>query len=147
MMQNLQTGYPNAEKRTSWKKPTKFQCLICFLHVQWIWLNQLVICMTWSERKYEKKNKWGICSLIYLKLSNINLNDQVLTLSAHFKWLSTIIFFMCLYNNIKVFFPTSKLLAQDNGKNGNSITPVAIGGSLGILFVVIVAGVVIVCRK
>lgn len=71
----------------------------------------------------------------------------MLTLSAHFKWLSTIIFFMCLYNNITVFFPTSKLLAQDNGKNGNSITPVAIGGSLGILFVVIVAGVVIVCLK
>lgn len=37
--------------------------------------------------------------------------------------------------------------AQDNGENGNSITPVAIGGSIGVLFVVIVAVVVILCRK
>ncbi|XP_052692781.1 receptor-type tyrosine-protein phosphatase alpha-like [Crassostrea angulata] len=37
--------------------------------------------------------------------------------------------------------------AQDNGENGNSITPVAIGGSIGVLFVVIVAVVVVVCRK
>lgn len=37
--------------------------------------------------------------------------------------------------------------AQDIGGKGDNITPVAIGGSLGVLFVVIVATVVIVCRK
>lgn len=46
-----------------------------------------------------------------------------------------------------MFFCKLRGSAQDNGENGNSITPVAIGGSLGVLFVVVVAVVVIVCRK
>lgn len=37
--------------------------------------------------------------------------------------------------------------AQDIGGKGDNIKPVAIGGSLGVLSVVIVATVVIVCRK
>lgn len=55
--------------------------------------------------------------------------------------------FNYLNNKKKLFYSKLWGSAQDNGGKGNSITPVAIGGSLGVVFVVIVAGVVIVCRK
>lgn len=50
-------------------------------------------------------------------------------------------------NKKAFFFFKFKGSAQDNGEKENNIVSVAIGGSLCVLLVVIVAGVFIVCRK
>lgn len=109
-MQDFQTlvsqnGYPKTEEPIFFKDAywmTNVWCVFFSYQIQII--NS--ISMTWSElKKRRRKNKWYSCSCIYLKLSNININDQTLTLSARIKWLPTIIFLGVPLQLHKSIFP------------------------------------------
>lgn len=110
-MQNFQTlvsqnRYLKTEKRIFFKDAfwiTNVWCVFFSYQIQII--NSISHLHDLIGTKKKIKKKWYSCSCIYLKLSNINLNDQTLTLSARIKWLLTIIFLGVPLQLHKSIFP------------------------------------------